>query len=90
MGKCFSFGNECLIGQIHDDLQHCDSFRLIGGSVVVRERDQVTATKLEIARLDKWQGTVSRARRLPVSWHDRCAALLRTRSQFILRLGLTV
>ena len=55
--------------------------------MVVRERDQVTATKLEIARLDKWQGTVSRARRLPVSWHDRCAALLRTRSQFTFATG---
>ena len=58
--------------------------------MVVRQRDQVSGTKLELARIDTWHRTVSRARRLPVSWHDRCAALLRTRSQFILRPGLTV
>ena len=34
--KSFSFGNQCVKGQLQPDLQHCDDFRLLGGSVVFR------------------------------------------------------
>ena len=34
--KSFSFGNQCVKGQLQPDLQHCDEFRLLGGSVVFR------------------------------------------------------
>jgi len=80
--KSFSFGSQCVKGRLQPDLQHCDEFRLLGGSVVFRDSKKVTSTALEVKRLKRWLHTVTASRHLPISWASRCAVLLRTRSQF--------
>ena len=84
--KSFSFGNQCLDGNI-SNLAHSTSFRLIGGSIAIRDGNTHVATSLELKRQSKWAATVRRARHLPVSWSDRCGALLRTRTQFTYGTG---
>ena len=79
--KSFSFGDACVAGNIHPDLAHSDAFRLVGGSIVCRQPGNYVPTALEVARLSKWASTGKASRHLPISWEERCAVLLRTRSQ---------
>ncbi len=80
--KSFSFGNSVLAGSIHPDLSHSNEFRLVGGSIVYRNSDSGSMTQLEIQRMRKWLATIHRCRHIPVSWQERCAILLRTRTQY--------
>ena len=68
-------------GNIHPDLVRFDTFRLVGGSIVCRQPGNHAPAALEVARLSKWASTVKASRHLPISWEERCAVLLRTRSQ---------
>ena len=81
-----SFGDQCLDGNV-SDLARRISFRLIEGSIAIRDGGTHVATALELKRQSKWAATVKRARHLPVSWSDRCGALLRTRTQFTYGTG---
>ena len=81
-GKCFSFGHKGVAGCIRPGMEHCDEFRLVGGSFVFRETDHVTPAQLELRRLEKWMHAVTRARHLPVSLRDRCGCFSRARTQF--------
>ena len=85
--KSFSFGSSCVQGQLQPDIQHCSEFRLVGGSVTVRDFESLNATQLELKRMKAWQQTIDAARFLPISWRDRCGVLLRTRSQFTWGVG---
>ena len=80
--KSFSFGHDCLKQKVHVDLERSHTFRLVGGSIAYRHATQSTVTALELSKLGKWTRTVKRCRHIPIPWHDRCQALLRTRSQF--------
>ena len=80
--KCFTFGSSSVDGVVTDDIPHVAEFRLVGGSFAVRDVSSKSRTALEIQRLHKWLQTVRRARHLPISWHDRCGCLTRTRFQF--------
>ena len=81
-----SFGNQCLDGNV-SDLAHRICFRLIEGSIAIRDGGTHVATALELKRQSKWAATVKGARHLPVSWSDHCGALLRTRTQFTYGTG---
>ena len=79
--KTFTFGSPHLENAICNTFAHLPEFRLVGGSFAVRH-GHASATQLELQRLNKWSRTIQRSRHLPISWQDRCNALLRTRSQF--------
>ena len=80
--KSFSFGNTCVANTCHPELEHKRDFRLVGGSITYRNNTQSTVTALELHKLAKWTRSIRRSRHLPVTWAERCAALMRTRSQF--------
>ena len=80
--KSFSFGHECLQNSIDAAISHHDSFRLLGGSITYRSPNQSKATAFGLTKLDKWTKTIKRCRHLPVTWSERCSALMRTRSQY--------
>ena len=79
--KTFTFGSPHLENAICNTFAHLPEFRLVGGSFAVRH-GHASATQLELQRLNKWSRTIQRSRHLPISWQDRCNALLRTHSQF--------
>ena len=80
-GKSFVFGSPRVARHLADKVSYNRTFRLVGGSFTYRSGSG-SATPLEQSRLNTWSAVVRRCRYLPVSWHDRCGVLLRTRSSF--------
>ena len=80
--KSFSFGNECLNGHIHPQIEHHDAFRLLGGSITYRPSNKSQITAFELSKLAKWTDTIKRCCHLPVTWAERSSALMRTRFQY--------
>lgn len=76
--KSFSFGHTCVANTCHPELEHKRDFRLVGGSITYRNTTQSTVAALELHKLAKWTRTIRRSRHLPVTWAERCAALMRT------------
>ncbi|CAK9030649.1 unnamed protein product, partial [Durusdinium trenchii] len=52
--KCFTFGDEHVNGLLRPGFQHLEDFRIVGGSLVVRD-DASFVTQLEQKRWDKWK-----------------------------------
>ena len=80
MKKCFTFGDETVQGILHKDFQHSKDFRIVGGSIVVRDH-ATFLTQLENTRWSKWRGSIRRIRHMPYGWMKRAPMMLATQSQ---------
>ena len=78
--KTFTFGDNSLQGLLHAKYDHCETFRLVGGSFTVRQR-AVSLTELEKKRFEKWHNTIRRLRYAPVPWKSKAKMLLATQTQ---------
>ena len=78
--KCFTFGDEYVKGLLHPGFQHLEDFRIVGGSLVVRD-DASFVTQLEQKRWDKWKGSIRRVRHVPLGWKQRARMMLAMQSQ---------
>ena len=78
--KCFTFGDEHVNGLLRPGFQHLEDFRIVGGSLVVRD-DASFVTQLEQKRWDKWKGSIRRIRHVPLGWKQRVCMMLAIQSQ---------
>ena len=78
--KTFTSGDKSLRGVIHEKYDHCETFRLVGGSFTVRQR-AVSLTELEVKRFEKWHGTICRLRHAPIPWKNKAKMFLATQAQ---------
>lgn len=78
--KCFTFGNAFAKGILNPSFQHLQQFRIVGGSLVVRD-DSSFLTQLENTRWSKWKNSIRRIRRVPLGWKERAKMMLTTQSQ---------